>query len=284
MHSASPAESSRRTEPQSDALRQAYVSSKLRWAPIELPFEQFADHLQRLGWASPPLHFEALYLCAACARGDGAACGRLDRDYFPALRATIARSFGQWDFVDEVLQRTRERLLVGPKPRITTYRGEGSLSSWLRQTATHLALDLRRRERHHVSASEWHSYLELLPDSATDAPFSEAHRVSLDQLERALLQAILTLTPADRQLLYMFHVQELQAEQIGLCFGVDRSTVYRRLHQVEHRVGRASVEAASAETGITNREELHGLFRKGYLSITVDPTVWRLTSRANDDP
>ena len=52
----------------------------------------------------------------------------------------MARIDSSSQFVDEVKQGLRERLLVGPPPRIAEYSGSGPLGGWLRVVSVRLAI------------------------------------------------------------------------------------------------------------------------------------------------
>ncbi|MEY2936230.1 MAG: hypothetical protein RL033_6979, partial [Pseudomonadota bacterium] len=106
-------------------------------------FSAYAQSLELSG-AAVAAHAVDLYLCAGCADGQPSAYQALEAAHFPALTAALWRLLGDRATVQEVLQDLRIRLFVGDPPRITTYRGSGSLSAWLRKVAVHSALDCLR--------------------------------------------------------------------------------------------------------------------------------------------
>lgn len=261
-----------------DARRAAFARARAFWSGFELTYEQFAAHLDRLGWSAQlPRQLEPLYLCAACSLGSAAACSALEREYFPALRGAIARRYRNWDFVDDVLQQTRERLMVGPSPRIATYRGAGSLSAWLRQVASRIALDLRRG--HGGAALQLFDCQEHESRLAAEAP--AAHdRLGLlaapGEVERALTEALVALDPPARSMLRMFYVQGVKIEEIGRCYGIDRSTAYRRLRRAELAIRRDVTDALRRKTGLSAADELRELLRSTSDQLSVDASVWEL--------
>lgn len=261
--------------------RAAFEASRSGWAAFELTFEQYSVHLDRLGWSDRlPSEGRSVYLCAACSLGLNAACRALDGLHFPELESALTRRFGGGDWIDDVLQQTRERLLVGPAPRIATYRGEGPLQSWLLCIATRIAVDAFRRDtqRYRVFARDWQRHL-LEPPAEDDG----AHGCLLE-LERALTEALTQLCPGDRQLLYMHYVQKLKIEQLAECLGVYRSTVYRRLRQIEQRVEHDCARSMRAQTGISSRSELRSLLSAGCREIRVDAAVWNVPEPASETP
>lgn len=259
-----------------DERREAFARARAHWSGFELTFEQFASHLDRLGWSAElPRQVEPLYLCAACSLGSAAACGALEREYFPALRSAIARRYKRWDFVDDVLQQTRERLMVGAAPRIATYRGEGSLSAWLRQVATRIALDLRRGPSPAALFADWREHARLHAEgmSASPSPATNAGAWAV-WVERALVEALASLEPPQRSLLRMFYVQGVKIEEIGRCYGIDRSTAYRRLRRAESSIRRGVLDAVRKKTGLSTADELGELLRATCDQLSVDAAVW----------
>jgi RNA polymerase sigma-70 factor len=239
-------------------LSEAHWGARQRWPSFELTLEQFSNHIGRLGNLQlGEVDSTALYLTAACALRIDAACTCLERSYFPRLRAAVAR-LGTWHFVDEVVQKTRERLLVGPEPRIGTYRGEGSLGSWLQSTAGRIAVDLRRRDRALHSYIHFDANPEMSLDGWERDSEPELGSTSKTNLasaaQRALSAAVAALDPADRQLLFLFYLQAVSADQLAACLRVDRSTIYRRIKSLTGRIKRQSCKAIQVGTGIAADE------------------------------
>lgn len=262
-----------------EARRQAHEAARARWPGIELSLQQFVYHLEALRWTGDlPKHCDELYLCRACVLGVRGACRRLEREYFPALEAGLARQCRRPDFIEEVLQQVRERLLVGPAARIASFRGEGSLASWLGRVTQHLASDLYRAEKKHrrLRAARWC----LVVDATDPVSLSEPRESRsmgaryLSQLERAFLGAMVQLSSAERKLLYLHYVQGLSADEIAHCMQRNRSNVYRRLNHIKARVKRWSIARAREETGVRDRDELEGLFQANCMGIYLDPIVW----------
>lgn len=269
-----------------EARRQAHAAARARWPEIEVPLPRFANHLESLGWVRAlPQQTEELYLCCGCSIGIREACRRLDTEYFPELEDCLARQCRRSDFIEEVLQQTRERLLVGPKRKIASYRGTGPLSAWLRRVARHVASDLFRSERKHrrLAAAGGRYRLEV----TEQRPLEPASPHSLDtrylgDLERAVLEAMARLSADDRRLLYLHHMQGLSIDEIVPRLGRDRSNVYRRLSQIKARIKRWSIAFARKQTGIRDSDELAGLFQTNCTGIYLDPVVWIDADRAGE--
>jgi RNA polymerase sigma-70 factor (ECF subfamily) len=253
----------------------AFEASRAYWSgAFELTFEQFSSHLDRLGWRfGLPRELDSTYLCAACSVGDDQACETLDRLHFPRLRSALARQLGHRDGVDDILQQARERLMVGEAPRIATYRGDGPLRAWLTRIVGRLAVDAVRRD-----GKARVVYLDderLSVDTSAEAPSHHARsEAAIPILERALSEAIGGLPMAERQLLYLHYVQRLRVEDLADCLRVYRSTVYRRLRQIEARLERACISSLRRMTKIPDREELDALLRSSYRDVHIDRDSW----------
>jgi RNA polymerase sigma-70 factor len=201
-----------------EVWRRAHELARAWWPGIELPLQQFASHLQRLDWKRAlPEYAKELYLCCACSLGFPEACRRLESDYFPALEAALHRQCGRRDFVEDVLQQVRERLLVGSAPKIASYEGKGPLSSWLQRIVRRAACDVYRKENQaRRLASGWWQVVESLapgPSSESDGSSpSEARYIGA--LERALLEALGQLSLEERSLLKLSRVERRRDQPV----------------------------------------------------------------------
>jgi RNA polymerase sigma-70 factor (ECF subfamily) len=151
----------------------------------------------------------------------------------------IARFDGSADFVDEVRQQLRLRLLAGPAPRIGDYSGSGPLAGWVRVAVSRVALNqlrtMRRRER-------------LVPPAPEQVDTPDPEKLLLDEkfrslLERAVRAAFAGLDDAQRALLRRHYVERESLEQIARSHGIERSSLSRRVAQVR----RTLLEATSRE-------------------------------------
>ena len=215
----------------------AFTVGQRSWPQFQLSREQFEEHLARAHCSRPRLpHAPALYLCAACTLGVEPALRALERLHLVPLQLSIARRLRDRDRVDDVLQELRHRLLVGPAPKIATYRGIGSFPGWLRIIAINLALDHRRearvRRRRHARLNDDPSYVLETWDSAAAPPDDEVIRSRSSQLcERALCRAIQQLGTEQRHLLRLHFVGGASIDTLGELYGVDRSTAARRIQR-----------------------------------------------------
>lgn len=227
-----------------DALRALVTRARAAFPSVAM------DEVAFVTWLAPrakgelsALPAEDLFLAWGCARGDAAALRELDARYFSRLAPPIARVDAAPEFLDEVLQQLREKLLVGGAPRIATYDGDGPLISWLRAAAVRAALNARRPGARLVAAED--EALEALPLSAPDPELTAVRTQHRAVFSEAFQAALRTLTPRERNVLRLQALDGLPLERIGDIYGVNKSTVSRwlsRAHEallVETRAGLA---------------------------------------------
>jgi RNA polymerase sigma-70 factor (ECF subfamily) len=190
-------------------------------AHIKAQLPDGADPAQALAG----LHAADLYLACALALGDPRAVALFETELLPEIEKAVAPIDRSRDFVDEVKQILRERLLSGERPRIVDYAGRGPLGAWLRMAATRSALNLRRQAKNRRSA-------EVRREA-------EAARVGLDaevqllrkrygrQVKSAIQRAMTRLDGEERRLLKLHYLDGVSLQQIGHDRQVDRSTASR---------------------------------------------------------
>jgi RNA polymerase sigma-70 factor (ECF subfamily) len=133
----------------------AHDEAQRVWGGVRLDVERFHQHLQSLGWEGefPPSTSE-IYLACACAHGDAVACRYLESNYIGDVQISAARVCGSAVPVDEIVQRVRHKLLVGPPPALLKYTGKGPLQAWLRSVTRRTALDALRAVRSEAELDE----------------------------------------------------------------------------------------------------------------------------------
>lgn len=166
-----------------------------------------------------------LVLVAACVGGDARALARFDAVLANEVRRAVTPLDTTNTLVDEVTQLVRERLLVGDRPRLREYSGEGTLASWLRAIAVRLALNAKR-----PGARE--EPVAAVPDQPLADPDPELALLRAryrEQFKAAFANAVRTLSPRERTLLRLTHLDGLTLARVGQMYGKDASTVSRWL-------------------------------------------------------
>lgn len=203
------------------AARAAWATARAAWPGVELAFEAFCA---RLVDAGPQL--TDLYLACACAEADPAALAAFDRLYVAAVRDGVTRIDRSHDFIAEVEQILRERLLVGPHAKIRDYRGTGALASWVRTAAVRTALNLRRgaQPAAPIADDDGEPVAQIF-----DPEIALLRQRYLPEIDAALRGAIAALPPRDRLLLQLYYVDGLTLAKIATIEGVGTTTVFRRM-------------------------------------------------------
>jgi RNA polymerase sigma-70 factor, ECF subfamily len=177
-----------------------------------------------------------LYLACACSRGDAAAIAALEDLYFAAEVDAPCRRSGVVA-PEEMRQRVRAKLFVGPAPKIASYAGRSSLRTWLRAVIGRLVIDAsRERPRDVPSPDIDFSKLAAAGDDPDQMLVKQTYQTAL---EAAFTHAADRLSPRDKNLLRYGLSEGLNIDQIGRIYGVHRVTAHRWLQQartsfVEH--------------------------------------------------
>jgi RNA polymerase sigma-70 factor (ECF subfamily) len=208
-------------------LRQLYEEARLAWPGVELAFDVFAARLADGGRG----HASDLYLACACTEQDEAALAEFDRIFLRSVRDAVSRIDRSHDFVSEVQQILRERLLVGPDAKIREYRGGGALPAWIRTAAVRTALNLRRRAKQETKRTTLEPFEQLL-----DPEIALLRQRHMPEIDAALRRAIAALDPKERLLLHFYYVDGLTLAKIAALERVGVSTVFRRMNATTQAV------------------------------------------------
>ncbi len=222
------------------------------WPDVALSVEAVARVLTARGASAVPSHPADLYLALACAEGSSSGVKVLEQRFLPEVGAFVARIDTSSQFVDEVKQRLRERLLVGPPPRIAEYSGSGPLGGWLRVVSVRLAIDLQRHSRVPIETDDLSNIATLALDPEVQLIRNE-HRA---YVERSLRGAIARLSPRERNVLGMYFAGNWSLEQIGTVYKVHRATVCRWIADVRERLLAHLASDLGDTLGLT-LEEVH---------------------------
>jgi RNA polymerase sigma-70 factor (ECF subfamily) len=163
----------------------------------------------------------------ACAAGNGihAAIGIVDRDYLTTAVARIRRLGASKAEIEDALQAARERLFVGPAPRIRTYSAAVPLKHWVRVVALRTAIDL-----HRSGAKDWKDISIVsegeLPQAA-DPIRAIMKRHFQASVEAAMTTELASLPARVRTVLRLHFVEGIAVDKLAARNGVHRVTVAR---------------------------------------------------------
>jgi RNA polymerase sigma-70 factor, ECF subfamily len=150
--------------------------------------------------------------------------------------ASLARLRLGASSVDELLQRLRVQLFVadGRPAKIAAYGGQGDLGSWLRVTATRLALRQLRGQPRELAADD--QRLAALSGPAADAELGHLRGLYQPQVRAALGAALAGLGAREKNLLGQHYLDGLTHAQLGALYGTHRVTVARWLDAIRQRI------------------------------------------------
>jgi RNA polymerase sigma-70 factor (ECF subfamily) len=200
----------------------------LRWPELDLPLASVARHVredtvpEEIRWPGD------LYLALACAEGVPLAISIFEKRYLCDVDTFVAGINATHPFADEVKQRLRERLLVGPAARIKEYRGLGPLSAWLRVASLRIAVDLVR--------SDGGLRTEPIADVATRALDPELGAMRGEHrplVEKTIREAVANLSARQRNVLRMHFVSGWSFARIARSYGVHRATAMRWISEIK---------------------------------------------------
>jgi RNA polymerase sigma-70 factor (ECF subfamily) len=163
-----------------------------------------------------------LYLAAACAEGDAAAIQHFEKAVLSKVGVTVRRVDDSEAFVDEVRQELRVHLLLGGdrKPRVGSYSGRASLTSWVHGIAARVAITRKRRARAVTS-------LGSIAVSGDDPERMTIRERYGGLLEEALRETMRDLTHRERNILRLHFVEGMPLERLAHLYGTHRTTLGR---------------------------------------------------------
>jgi RNA polymerase sigma-70 factor (ECF subfamily) len=201
-----------------------------------------------------------LALAIAAGRGDAAAIAAFERAQRPTIDAVCRRFATTASAVDDLRQLLREKLFVGPTPRIADYAGQGQLANWLRVTATRLFIDLGKRKDREREAPASASGIANIPDPA-DLGLELIKVEYRAAVHAAIATAASRLAPGDRYILRQHFVDGLTIDQLGVALGIHRATAARRIARAREQLIATTRDELAAKLAIAPREldEMCGL-------------------------
>ena len=225
----------------------AFVVDRL---PSELPL---ADALAALRVVD-------LYIACACTRGDSNAIASFEARFFSEV-ANAAKRIGSGALqLDDLRQLVRERLFVATgerAPRISEYRGNGSLRAWVRVTASRIALNAATRGPREVPReADALAEIAASDESSELAIVKTKYRV---EFRSAVVAALSALDPADKAILVQAHAEGLSIDRIGAIYGIHRATAARRLERARASFVAATKDALATRLGGASAAEVDSI-------------------------
>jgi RNA polymerase sigma-70 factor (ECF subfamily) len=208
-----------------------------------------------------PSHFEDLALAEAALRGQPEAVRRLTMELLDEAARVVARINPSSDFIEEVKQTLRERLLVstGGRPaKLAEYTGQGPLVKWLRAVCVGTALNLRRGEHREYLVEEVAELEQCATPENLELDLIRARDGAV--FKAAFSEAFASLSAEARNVLRLSVLEGLSIDQLGTLYGVHRATAARWLSKARETLAERTWHLA-AERLRLEQPELESLIR-----------------------
>lgn len=208
-------------------------------------------------------------LAARATAGDAVAVEAFERRFRPEL-ARVAGRLGVRQDAAELVHDLLARMLVGTPDRpakLASYRGEGSLRSWVRAVATRFVID-------HVRAAAARPSIGPLAETRVAAsPRIEGDveaRRFVTLVRAATEEAFAELTPRQRNLLRHATFHRLGIDELAVIYRVHRTTTARWLQRTREDLNAAiagKIAAAARMPPTEARSLLRGVGGDAELSL-----------------
>jgi RNA polymerase sigma-70 factor, ECF subfamily len=214
-----------------EALAGILASARERWpdiafddvAAVTTLAERWVPDGEAATLRFPPFAADVVF-AQACLAGDAEALRGFHRDMFGRAHAVLARlKLGRADF-DDVIQDVKTKLLVGERPRLAQFEGQGPLAHWVASVAGREALSLLRRRTPSESLDDAG---DLVAADVLDPEHAVLHARHAADFKRAFQASVLELPPRDRAVLRALLVDERSVNEIAAFYQIHRVTASR---------------------------------------------------------
>lgn len=179
-------------------------------------------------------------LVARVTAGDRAAFTQLVREHQRLVERIVARLLDDPRDREEACQDVFLRVFRG----LAGFRGEVPLAAWIARIAHHTAVNRLKRRRLPIAAPAGDQ--EPLAGIAATQPDPLAHMQSGEV--RALVRQKLTeLSPTERTVLTLYHLQEMPVREIALALEMPAGTVKSHLFRARRHLKERLLERYTME-------------------------------------
>jgi RNA polymerase sigma-70 factor (ECF subfamily) len=188
------------------------------------------------------LHAGDLLIACGCVDGLPAAIAAFDRACGSTINSALAKSGATLAEVDDLRQIVRKRLLVDPAaahahpaaPRIATFGGRSSLTSWAYVVAVNEAARLLPRERREIAADNQEIVGRAAEEDDPELAYMKGHY--RDAFKHAVNAAFDALNDRERLLLQQHELNGITIDQLAAFYKVHRSTTARWVEAARNSV------------------------------------------------
>jgi RNA polymerase sigma-70 factor (ECF subfamily) len=210
-----------------DAARAAFADGRRAWPAIALPEAAFLEYLAARGEGID--HVADLYLACAVGHDDAAAIAAFESNLLGRVGQFIGHLGRSQEFVREVTQLLRIKLLVGldGAAKLAQYAGRGTLDSWVCAAALRTAYDLLRERASDGPGNPGDDRSFDVLAASDDVELQLLRARHHEEFRQALRAAMGGVAPRERTLLRLYFLEQVTAARIGQMYGVHETTALR---------------------------------------------------------
>ena len=175
---------------------------------------------------SPATGHADLALAERCRRGDPGAFEELYRQHAPRLFGVAYRLVGGLE-AEDLLQE----IFLAAHRKLSLYKGESSLGTWLFRLGTNQCLDYLRSKR---------ARFAMLTDPISadpDASGGSGSGAILGVVDRMDLERAIALLPPGSRVVFVLHdVEGLEHREVARLMGISEGTSKSQLHKARLRL------------------------------------------------
>jgi RNA polymerase sigma-70 factor (ECF subfamily) len=224
------------------------------WPEIHLSVDDFQRYLTARGLADDAANGDDLYLACACLQQVPAALREFEATYMSRVRAFVSRLPTTPEFLDDLRQLLREKLFVGPTPKLAEYSGKGNLGAWLRVVSIRMAIDVKRSRGEQMRELESELEPQRMQHNAMSPELDAMRNRYRPHFQAAFADALAALPMEQRRLLRLRYVDGLGMEELARHLGANRSTIFRRLNACTQTLLEGIRERLRTSLGVTSSE------------------------------
>ncbi len=262
--------------------REAYQAAQQAWPTVTLAFERFVAHAAAVD--PDTANTADLFLACACGDGDRAAIEVLEQQVMGPTRSSLKRLDARPEFIDDVMQDLRAKLLLPPEPRILRYGGRGPLLAWIRVAASRIAIDTLRAVRDDVLREPRDPESLVAVDFGPEVQLLRA--AYRESFQEAITAALAGLSAKDRNLLRRHLIEHMTLEEIAGPYAVHPATIARRLMALREQIANAVRDHLAirhrSEGGATSLESMAQAIRSE-VYVSLAPLLGRASEPTDDD-
>ena len=178
-------------------------------------------------------------LVARCKAGDRAAFEALYRQHAPRLYNLAYRMLGNVSDAEDLLQE----IFLAAYRKLSTFKGESALATWLYRLATNQCLDYLRSK----ASKTAHATTSLDDDAAGGRRFEPATRGAFTVTTLDLERAIAKLPEGCRAAFVLHDIEGFEHQEVAGLLGIAEGTSKSQVHKARLRLRELLTSAPPAD-------------------------------------